>query len=149
MAAESGAAEVEIEADGIRVLVRKHASPVIAPPETPAQVVVTENVSATTASQAETSLPSQPELFPEADAATGTPILAPTPGTFYAQPAPDADPFVKVGDRVMKGQTVCIVEAMKLMNEVEAELDGTVLKILVSDGDAVEYDQPLLLVDPA
>ena len=70
-------------------------------------------------------------------------------GTFYAKPAPDADPFVQVGDAVTKGQIVCIVEAMKVMNEVEADTSGIVLAILAEDGDGVEYDQPLLLIDPS
>ncbi|MCY3487644.1 MAG: acetyl-CoA carboxylase biotin carboxyl carrier protein [Bacteroidetes bacterium] len=148
MASESEAAEVEIEADGVRVLVRKYASSAIqaAPP---AQVVMAESMPVTDVVQRDNQSPVASEPSPEPPVAKGSPVLSPTPGTFYAKPAPDADPFVKVGDRIQRGQTVCIVEAMKLMNEVEAEVDGTVLEILVSDGDAVEYDQPLLIVDPA
>ncbi len=148
MASESEAAEVEIEADGVRVLVRKYApSAVQVPP--PTQIAVADLSPPAGAAQQNTPLPTATESTPEPDATKGIPILSPTPGTFYAKPAPDADPFVKVGDRIGQGQTVCIVEAMKLMNEVESEIAGTVLEILVSDGDAVEYDQPLLMVDPA
>lgn len=148
MASESEAAEVEIEADGVRVLVRKYASSVVqAVPH--AQVVMAESVPVADAVQPDNQPSVVSESSPEPPAVKGSPVLSPTPGTFYAKPAPDADPFVKVGDRIQKGQTVCIIEAMKLMNEVEAEVDGTVLEILVSDGDAVEYDQPLLIVDPA
>ncbi len=148
MASESEAVEVEIEADGVRVLVRKYASPAIqASP--PAQVIVAESMPVADTTQQNNQLPDTSESSREPEVAKGSPILSPTPGTFYAKPAPDADPFVKIGDRIHKGQTVCIIEAMKLMNEVEAEVDGTVLEILVSDGDAVEYDQPLLIVDSA
>ena len=73
-------------------------------------------------------------------------ITSPIVGTFYAAPAPDAAPFVKVGDRVKNGQTVCILEAMKLMNEVESEYDGVVTAILVENEQMVEYGQPLIVV---
>jgi len=68
-------------------------------------------------------------------------------GTFYASPSPEASNFVKVGDTVSKGQTLCILEAMKIMNEVEAEFDCKILKILVEDGNPVEYDMPLFVVE--
>jgi acetyl-CoA carboxylase biotin carboxyl carrier protein len=67
-------------------------------------------------------------------------------GTFYAQPSPDKPPFVKVGDRVKKGQTICIIEAMKLMNEIESEHDGEIVKILTKNEDMVEFGQPLFLI---
>ncbi|MBD3410916.1 MAG: acetyl-CoA carboxylase biotin carboxyl carrier protein [Ignavibacteriales bacterium] len=76
-------------------------------------------------------------------------VGAPMVGTFYAAPAPDADPFVKVGDRVAVGQTLCIVEAMKLMNEIESDVNGVIKKVLVENAKPVEYGQPLFLVDPA
>lgn len=78
--------------------------------------------------------------------ASGTIVASPLVGTFYAAPAEDAESFVKVGDVVRKGQTLAIVEAMKLMNEIESELDGTVTEILVSNGEAVEYGQPLFRI---
>lgn len=73
-------------------------------------------------------------------------IVSPMVGTFYRAPAPDADPYVKEGDRVEENTIVCIVEAMKLMNELEAEVRGTIVKVLVENGQLVEYGQPLFLV---
>ena len=70
-------------------------------------------------------------------------------GTFYRSPSPDAEAFVQVGDRVTAGSVLCIVEAMKLMNEIEAEFTGTVREILVENGQPVEYGQALFLIDPA
>lgn len=75
-------------------------------------------------------------------------IESPMVGTFYAAPSEDGDPFVKVGDEIAKGQPVCIVEAMKLMNEIEAETDGTVAEILVTNGQMVEFGQPLMKILP-
>jgi len=76
------------------------------------------------------------------------PIEAPMVGTFYRAPAPDARPFVKEGDIIKEGQVLCIIEAMKLMNEIEAKVAGRIAKILVENGQPVEYDQPLFLVEP-
>jgi acetyl-CoA carboxylase biotin carboxyl carrier protein len=76
-------------------------------------------------------------------------IRSPMVGTFYRAPAPDEPPFVDVGDRIRSGQTVCIIEAMKLMNEIEAEMAGEIIEILVQNGEPVEYNQPLMRVIPA
>tara|TARA_B100001758_G_scaffold237967_1_gene240611 strand:+ start:453 stop:902 length:450 start_codon:yes stop_codon:yes gene_type:complete len=76
-------------------------------------------------------------------------ILSPMPGTFYSASSPDAAPFIKEGDKVSKGDSLCIIEAMKIMNEIEAEESGTILKLLVKDGNAVDYNQPLFLIDPS
>ena len=73
-------------------------------------------------------------------------IKSPMVGTFYSKPAPDKDAFVKVGDTVKKGQVVCIVEAMKLMNEIESEFDGEIVEVCVNDGDVVEYGMPLFKI---
>ena len=75
-------------------------------------------------------------------------VKSPMIGTFYRSPNPDADFFVNVGDSIKKGQPVCIIEAMKLFNEVESEVSGKIVKILVDDASPVEYDQPLFLVEP-
>lgn len=80
---------------------------------------------------------------------TAVPVKAPIVGTFYASPSPDKPAFVQEGDRVQKGQVLCILEAMKLMNEIESEVAGVVSKILVTDGSPVEYGQDLFLVEPA
>lgn len=76
-------------------------------------------------------------------------IVAPMVGTFYRAPSPDADPFIDLGDLVEVGSTVCIIEAMKLMNEIEAEIQGRVVKILAENGQAVEYGQPLFILEKA
>ena len=81
--------------------------------------------------------------------ASGEEILSPMPGTFYTASSPDVDPFVKVGDTVKEGDTLCIIEAMKIMNEIEAEKSGTITKVLVENGNAVEYNQQLFLIDPS
>ena len=73
-------------------------------------------------------------------------VFSPMPGTFYRSPGPDKDPFVKEGDQVAKGDTLCIIEAMKIMNEIEVESNGVIQSILVKDGAAVEYDQPLFIL---
>jgi acetyl-CoA carboxylase biotin carboxyl carrier protein len=76
-------------------------------------------------------------------------IKSPMIGTFYRSPGPDKDVFVNVGDSVQKGSVLCIIEAMKLFNEIESEVSGKIVKVLVDDASPVEYDQPLFLVDPA
>jgi acetyl-CoA carboxylase biotin carboxyl carrier protein len=75
-------------------------------------------------------------------------VLSPMPGTFYRSPSPDDASFVNEGDSVNKGDTLCIIEAMKIMNEIEAEENGIIQKILVEDGHAVEFNQPLFLINP-
>jgi acetyl-CoA carboxylase biotin carboxyl carrier protein len=75
-------------------------------------------------------------------------VQSPMVGTFYRAPAPGEAPFVEVGDRVKAGQSVCIIEAMKLMNEIEAEVSGQVMEILVQNGEPVEYGQPLMRINP-
>lgn len=75
-------------------------------------------------------------------------ITSPIVGTFYRSPSPDANPFVEIGSKVKKNQVLCIVEAMKLMNEIESETDGIVVKILVENGQPVEYGEPLFLIEP-
>jgi acetyl-CoA carboxylase biotin carboxyl carrier protein len=89
--------------------------------------------------------PAKPAAEP---ASTQKAVLSPMVGTFYRSPAPDADPFVEVGDVVEVGQTVCIIEAMKLMNEIEAETRGRVVQVLVENAQPVEFGQKLFLVEP-
>ncbi len=86
------------------------------------------------------------QLAKKEEELAGNVVKSPLVGTFYVAPSEDAQPFVKVGDTVKKGQTLAIVEAMKLMNDIEAEFDGTVLEVLVQNGDAVEYGQPLFVI---
>ncbi|MBM4128786.1 MAG: acetyl-CoA carboxylase biotin carboxyl carrier protein, partial [Nitrospira sp.] len=75
-------------------------------------------------------------------------VTSPIVGTFYRAPSPESDPFVEAGSRVKKGQVLCIIEAMKLMNEIESEVDGIVIKVLVENGQPVEYGEPLFLIEP-
>jgi acetyl-CoA carboxylase biotin carboxyl carrier protein len=74
-------------------------------------------------------------------------VRAPIVGTFYRRPSPDSDPYVEVGDSVGEGDVLCIIEAMKLMNEIECETSGTVKEILVEDAEPVEFDQPLFVIE--
>ena len=83
---------------------------------------------------------------PSAPVAEGKTINSPIVGVFYAAPSPDSNPYVSVGQKISKGDTICIVEAMKCMNEIQSELDGEVTEVLVKDGDLVEYGQPLFRV---
>lgn len=76
-------------------------------------------------------------------------VTAPLVGTFYRSSAPEASHFVEVGDRVKKGQVLCIIEAMKLMNEIESEAEGTIVRVLVENAQPVEYGEPLFLIEPA
>ena len=92
-------------------------------------------------------VPEKKEEQIDAQKKKGEYITSPMVGTFYRAPSPDSPPFVKVGDKVTKGQTIGIIEAMKIFNEIEAEFDCKILEILVEDGQPVEYDMPLFLVE--
>ena len=98
------------------------------------------------ASAAPTAAPPAPAA---SEASKYVQIKSPMIGTFYRSPSPDKDAYVKVGDTVTKGDTVAIVEAMKLFNEIESEVSGQIVKVLVEDAQPIEYDQPLFLVDPS
>ena len=86
--------------------------------------------------------------FDEAKEIDGVEVLSPMPGTFYRSPSPDDASFVNEGDSVNKGDSLCIIEAMKIMNEIEAEESGIIHKILVENGQAIEFNQPLFLINP-
>ena len=75
-------------------------------------------------------------------------IKSPIIGTFYRKPSPDKDNFVEIGDQISEGQTLCVIEAMKLFNEIESDISGKIVKVLVDDATPVEFDQPLFLVEP-
>ena len=94
-------------------------------------------------------IPSQLKISEDDKKDNSEEILSPMPGTFYSSPSPEAAPFIKEGDVVSKGDSLCIIEAMKIMNEIEAEKSGTIKKLLVDDGSAVDYNQPLFLIDPS
>ncbi|MBU3700149.1 MAG: acetyl-CoA carboxylase biotin carboxyl carrier protein [Candidatus Kapabacteria bacterium] len=145
---ESGASELSIEEEGMSVHMSKPSAqaPVMMPSYAmpPAAAVAPAPASAAAAPAAQTAAPA-------ADAAAADSshkVLSPIVGTFYRAPSPDADAFVQVGQHVSVGDTLCIVEAMKLMNEIESDVSGTILKILVDNGQPVEYNQPIFLVKP-
>lgn len=117
----------------------------------PVTAVITENAASLSKGEVIASLPvvdaaDKAESY-EADATDKKVVKSPLVGVFYSAPAPDADDFVSVGDDVSKGQTLGIIEAMKLMNEIESEYDGRIQEILVNNGDMVEYGQPLFIIE--
>lgn len=140
LVSESGVAELEITEgeDRVRIVNRNGAAPVqVHQPVTVAQPMPVPVPAPETA----------PAPAPAAPQQTGTPLTSPMVGTFYRAPSPGADPFVKVGDTVKKGQVVCIIEAMKLLNEVEADMDGTVKEVCVENGQPVEFGQSLFIIE--
>lgn len=137
--AESDVAEFEWETDGFRVSIRQGTADHRA--LAPVQVVQAAPQTAAAPPAEVTAAPS-----PASDDRV-THVTAPMVGTFYRAPAPDADPYVKVGDIVEVGQPLCIIEAMKLMNEIEAETRGRIKDILVENAEPVEYGQPLFVIE--
>ena len=138
--------EFEIEREGLKLkLVRRAAGEtngtVAALPAEPARPAAAPHAVATPAPA--------PAASPAAGAEDGHLVKSPIVGTFYRAAAPDAKPFVSPGDRVSKGQILCIVEAMKLMNEIESDCDGEILEALVANGQPVEYGEPLFRIRPA
>jgi len=101
------------------------------------------------AAAAPVATPAAPAAPAGEDLSRFIPIKSPMVGTFYRSSSPDKPPFAKIGDVVEQGQSVCIIEAMKLFNEIESDIKGKIVKVLVEDASPVEYDQPLFLVDPA
>lgn len=153
--AKSGVNEVEIEQKDFKIIIKAEdrsereqqqiyvqtPAPQIA---APAPVVAAPQIAAPA--------PATTPAAPAADSANDSNLVtikSPMIGTFYRSSGPDKDPFVNVGDSISKGDTVCIIEAMKLFNEIEAEITGKIVKVLVDDSTPVEYDQPLFLVDPS
>jgi len=149
--AKSGASEVKLETDDIKITIRTGE---VAPrgettvvqqiPIAAAQPVVQPAVQAE-APKSETSTPTESG---EDDSKYVT-IKSPIIGTFYRKPAPDKPTFVEVGDTIGQGDVLCVIEAMKLFNDIESEISGKIVKILVEDSSPVEFDQPLFLVDPS
>jgi len=144
--ANSGLAEVKIETDEFKLSVKKnsvvHSTKAIdtaAPAQSPEQDTAKVLQAPLTAAN-----PAEP-----ADTSRYLEVKSPMIGTFYRTPNPESEAFVNVGDTISVGQTVCIIEAMKLFNEIESEVSGKVVKILVENSSPVEYDQPLFLIDPA
>ena len=134
---ESGVNEIEVSSWwGRKIRVTKNSSAsagMFAPPATPGPSIV--------------GTAGPPEAAPEIS--RHHTITAPIVGTFYAAASPESPPFIKVGDRLKTGQTICIIEAMKIMNEIESDIDGTVVEILPDNATPVEFNQPLVVVEPA
>ena len=149
--AKSGVNEVEIEQKDFKITIRTESTASreekqiivqAAPQLAPAPVAAPAS--------APVAAPAPAVAAPAADEnANLITIKSPMIGTFYRSAGPDKDPFINVGDSIAKGDTVCIIEAMKLFNEIEAEITGKIVKVLVDDATPVEYDQPLFLVDPS
>ena len=148
--AKSGASEVSLEMGDIKITIKTEKDEAAAPMAMMPQAapvamapapVAPEPITAAAVAPAETAAP--------AAEAAGDTIKSPIIGTFYRKPSPDKPNFVEVGDRVNEGDTLCVIEAMKLFNEIEAEMSGTIVKILVEDSTPVEFDQPLFVIDPA
>ncbi|MDN5215445.1 acetyl-CoA carboxylase biotin carboxyl carrier protein [Fulvivirgaceae bacterium BMA12] len=150
--AKSGLDEVNIETEEYKIKVKKSTEPKTriveaAPVATPPPVApVQNNVQAAPVATDNAASSPAPVEDPESKYIS---IKSPMIGTFYRSATPDSEPFLNIGDKVTSGATVCIVEAMKLFNEIESEVSGTVVKILVENASPVEYDQPLFLVDPS
>jgi acetyl-CoA carboxylase biotin carboxyl carrier protein len=136
--AESGVGEIRVRQGELEITVK-------------ARTEVPAALSQSGASRAETVSISEPDLPPELSAERNGSLhvlRSPVVGTFYRAPAPEEEPYVEVGDRIGAGQTLCIVEAMKLMNEIPADVSGEVVEILVENARGVEYDQPLFRIRP-
>ncbi|MFP6557944.1 acetyl-CoA carboxylase biotin carboxyl carrier protein [Paraburkholderia sp. B3] len=142
LVSESGISELEVTEGEGKVRIVKNAPPVYVQPA-PAQYAAPAMAPLAASGHA-------PEAAAPAAAAPAVPqghvVTSPMVGTFYRAPSPGADPFVQVGDTVKEGQTLCIIEAMKLLNEIESDVAGVVKEILVDNGQAVEYGQPLYVI---
>jgi len=136
---ESNISELEIEQDNSRIKIIKKA-------EVPANTQVNAISHTAAGGIIEASKPEVPQPKEDKNSKIKE-IKSPIVGTFYRAPGPDAEPYVKVGDTISAGTVLCIIEAMKLMNEIESDITGKIIKILVENGKPVEYNQPLMLIE--
>lgn len=143
--AKSGATEVKLEMDDFKITIKTTNE------EAESTTTYVQQVPVSTAlPQASAPQPVAPTAPPEVDEnAKYITVKSPIIGTFYRKPAPDKPVFVEVGSTISKGDVVCVIEAMKLFNEIESEIAGKIVKVLVDDSSPVEFDQPLFLVDPS
>jgi len=146
---KSGVNEVELETSDIKIVIRtgKTAAPVMYQ-QAPVQLAQAPAAITTAVSEVAPASPAAPVVAVNEDAKYIT-IKSPMIGTFYRSAGPDKPVFVNIGDEIGVGKPVCIIEAMKLFNEIESEIKGKIVKVLVNDATPVEYDQPLFLVDPS
>ena len=145
---ENDLAEVDIRDSEEQVsIVRRH------PDQSPAVVTSSNSLSSTPASSENPIVHNVPAVSTENNTENNTEntieIVSPMVGTFYAQPSPDASPFVGIGDRIQEDSVVCIIEAMKIFNEIKAECEGTVVETLVKSGESIEFGQPIYRVKPS
>lgn len=155
--AKSGASEVKLETDDIKITIRTGSlssgneptyiqTMPMGQPTMPAAPTVQTGQSQPTAEETEVKEAAATKKAEEDKYIT---IKSPIIGTFYRKPSPDKPSFVEVGDTISSGDVLCVIEAMKLFNDIESEVSGTIVKVLVDDSSPVEFDQPLFLVDPA
>ena len=140
---ENDLAEFEMEREGFRIVMRKSQPNVVTSQVVPVATPSIDTSSPHTVPIAETAAAGE-----EAEQDNYQTIISPMVGTFYAAPSPDSDPYVEVGDEVDEETVVCILEAMKVMNEIKAEVCGRIVEILVENAEPVEYGQPLYKVEP-
>ncbi len=145
---KTGLNEVKIETEQLKLSIKKSNDRIIEQVAAPAPVAAAAPAPAPTPA-ASAPAAEKPATESAGDSDKYVTVKSPMIGTFYRSPNPESDFFVNVGDSISKGDTVCIIEAMKLFNEIESEVSGTIIKILVDDATPVEYDQPLFLVDPS
>ena len=150
---KSGVTEVEIEKKDFKIVIKSEGKAKVEQQyiiQSAAPVAMAPQALPVAApSPAPVSVESTPTSTPASDDSKYVTVKSPMIGTFYRSAGPDKESFVNVGDTIAKGSTVCIIEAMKLFNEIESEFAGRIVKVLVDDASPVEYDQPLFLVDPA
>ena len=154
--AKSGASEVKLEMDDIKITIKTGSDEnreTTIVQQVPMggmqqQPQMPQQQSSTPAPQPESSSAGEKESPAQEDSNYIT-VKSPIIGTFYRKPSPDKGPFVEVGDSVKEGDVLCVIEAMKLFNEIESEVTGKIVKVLVDDSSPVEFDQPLFLVDPS
>lgn len=154
--AKSGVTEVEIERKDFKIIIKAEgkrsakAEVAVVQSQIPvAQVAALPAAAPVVQPAAPAATPAATPAAPASDDSKYITVKSPMIGTFYRSSGPDKPPFVSVGDTIKPGDTICIIEAMKLFNEIEAEVSGKIVKVLVDDAKPVEYDQPLFLVEPA
>lgn len=147
---KSNIGEVSIEEKGFKLTIKQKEEPAVQQLiAAPVHAQPAMALAPVQAPQPQAPAPAEkPAKAPEAPAGNTVTIKSPMIGTFYRSPSPDKPSFVNVGDDITPGKVVCIIEAMKLFNEIESEVQGKIIKVLVEDASPVEYDQPLFLVEP-
>ena len=144
--AKSGATEVDLEFDGIKISIKSPAKKKRGEVE---EVTIIQQTAPVQTVAAPLATPETTETLLAEEKSNYITVKASMIGTFYRSSSPDKPPFVSVGDIIKEGDTICIIEAMKLFNEIESEVSGTIIKVLVDDSSPIEFDQPLFLVDPS